>query len=150
MFIIIYYSHLVVRDDTKRRASGRGGLCCQMKNMNFPRVGELHRRAGRQAAPQDGQVGCTLSWAAEKDGPEVCPFLQLIPPFSAARRTAFLCSPPARPSVLCAAARQPAENSPFWISIWKHGPPARPALQLVLSVVRYGHFELDYSSELHS
>jgi len=31
-----------------------------MKNLNFPRAGELHRRAGRQAAPQDGQVGCTL------------------------------------------------------------------------------------------
>ena len=30
-----------------------------MKNMNFPRAGELHRRAGRQAAPQDGQVYCT-------------------------------------------------------------------------------------------
>jgi len=31
-----------------------------MKNLNFPQAGELHKRAGRQAAPQDGQVGCTL------------------------------------------------------------------------------------------
>ena len=31
-----------------------------MKNMNFSRAGELHRRACRQAALQDGPVGCTL------------------------------------------------------------------------------------------
>jgi len=38
-----------------------------MKNMNVLWAGELHRRAGWQAAPQDGQVGCTLtkvSWRA--------------------------------------------------------------------------------------
>ena len=58
-------------------------------------------------------AGCTLSWAAEKGGPEGCPFLQLAPPFSAARRTAFLCSTLARPYILCAAARQPAERSRF-------------------------------------
>jgi len=29
-----------------------------MKNMNFPRTGELHRRAGRQAALQDGPAVC--------------------------------------------------------------------------------------------
>jgi len=34
-----------------------------MKNMKFPRAGELHRRAGRQAAQQDWPVGCTLRWA---------------------------------------------------------------------------------------
>jgi len=34
------------------------------ENMNFPRAGKLHRRAGRQAAPQDGQVGCTLRRSA--------------------------------------------------------------------------------------
>jgi len=28
--------------------------------MNFSRAGELHRRAGRQAAQQDRPVGCTL------------------------------------------------------------------------------------------
>jgi len=28
--------------------------------MNFPQTGELHRRAGWQAALQDGPVGCTL------------------------------------------------------------------------------------------
>ena len=85
----------------------------------------------QQAALQDWQVGCTLrgasglhiNWAAEKGGLEGCPFLQPAPPFFAARRTAFLCSPPACPSVLtsaCAARRQ------FTFFIWKHDPPARP------------------------
>jgi len=36
-----------------------------MKNMNFPRTGELHRREGRQAALQDGPVGCILRQAGE-------------------------------------------------------------------------------------
>ena len=40
--------------------------------------------------------------------------------FSAARCTAFLCSPPARLSVFCAARLQ------FTFFIWKHGSPARP------------------------
>jgi len=35
-----------------------------MKNMNYLRAGELHRRAGRQAAQQDWQVGCTLRGAS--------------------------------------------------------------------------------------
>jgi len=35
-----------------------------MKNMNYPRAGELHRRAGRQAALQDWPVGCTLRGAS--------------------------------------------------------------------------------------
>jgi len=34
-----------------------------MKNMNFPGAGDLHRRAGQQAALQDGLVGCTLRQA---------------------------------------------------------------------------------------
>ena len=120
-------------DNTKRRAGCDGRLCCQMKNMNYPRAGELHRRAGRQAALQDWPVGCTLrganglhirlNWAAEKGGPEGCPFLQPAPPFFAARRTTFLCSPPFC-LVFCAVHRQ------FTFFIWKHGPPAR---QLVLS-----------------
>jgi len=60
-----------------------GGLCCQMKNMNFPRAGELHRRVGWQAALQDGPMGCTLRLASRlhiklgygKRRPEGCPFL---------------------------------------------------------------------------
>ena len=52
------------------------GPCCQMKKINFPRAGELHRRASWQAALQDGPVGCTLSLAAEKGGLEGCPFRQ--------------------------------------------------------------------------
>jgi len=64
-----------------------------MKNMNYPRGAELHRRAGRQAARQDWTVGCTLNWAVEKGGPEGCAFLQpAAPPFCAARRPAFLSS----------------------------------------------------------
>jgi len=34
-----------------------------MKNMNFSRAGELQRRKGQQAAPQDGPVGCTFRQA---------------------------------------------------------------------------------------
>jgi len=66
----------------------------------------------------------------EKGGPEGYPFLQPTPPFSATRRTAFLCSPPARPSVFSAAFRK------FTFFIWKHSPPDPPALQLVLSWIR--------------
>ena len=95
-----------------------------MKNMNFLRAGELHRRAGRQAAQQDRPVGCTLRWPTEKGGPEGCPFLQHSPPFSAIRQTTFLCSPPARPCVFNAACRK------FTFFIWEHGPPARPARRL--------------------
>jgi len=47
-----------------------------MKNMNYLWGGELHGRAGRQAALQDWLVGCTLNWAVEKGGPEGCPFPQ--------------------------------------------------------------------------
>jgi len=75
-----------------------------MKNMNFLQAGELLRRA----ALPDGLVvctlrwagavvGCTVSWAVEKGGPKGCPFLPLTQPLPAACRTAFLCSPPARP-----------------------------------------------------
>ena len=47
------------------RITLNGGSCCQMKNMNFPRAGEMHRRCAqkhtsRQTALQDGPVGCTL------------------------------------------------------------------------------------------
>jgi len=70
--------------------------------MNFPQAGELHRRAGWQAALQDEPVGCTVSWVAGKGRPEGCPFLQPAgPPFCAAR-----------PFVFCGA-RQPAESSRF-------------------------------------
>ena len=44
-------------------------------------------------------VGCTLRRAGGMHIKLGCPFLQPTPPFSAARRTAFLCSLPDRPSV---------------------------------------------------
>jgi len=60
--------------------------------------------AGWQPAQQDRPVvGCTLSWPTEKGWPEGYPFLQPALPFSATRQTAFLCIPPARPSVFSAA-----------------------------------------------
>ena len=116
-------------DSTKRRAGRAGGPCCQMKNMNYQRAGELHR-ADRQAALQDWLVGCTLSGTSGLHIKLGCGKGRSGGmPFSAARCTAFLCSPPARLSVVfCAARRQ------FTFFIWKRGPPARPALQLVLSV----------------
>ena len=91
---IIQYNSCVMRYfsmvNTKQRA---GGPCCKMKNMTFPGAGDLHRRAGWQAALQDGPVGCKLSWASEKGGLEGCPFLQLAgPPFCAACWPALLSS----------------------------------------------------------
>jgi len=79
--------------------------------MNFSRAGELHRRACRQAALQDGPVGCTLRRAGGlyiklgcgKGWAGGLPCFSASPPFFAARWTAFLCSPPARPSVFCVA-----------------------------------------------
>jgi len=110
-----------------------------MKNMNFPWAGELHGRAGRQAALQDRPVGCTLSWAAEKGGPEGCPFLQPTPPFSADRLFVQPAGPP-----FCLLCSPPAPRK-FTFFIWKHSPPACPALQSVLSLrngltVACGHF----------
>jgi len=80
----VFSFSLIFVDNTKRRA---GVPCCQMKNMNFLRAGELHRRAG-----------CTTGWASwlhsklgyRKGGPESYPFLQPAPPFFAARRLALL------------------------------------------------------------
>jgi len=83
------------------------------ENMNFPRAGELHTRAGRQAAPQDGQVGCGKGRAEGL-------------PFSAVRLALFR-SPPARPSALCAAA-----GRKFMFFIWQHSPPGPP-----ISVIRH-------------
>ena len=99
-------------------SAGRaGGPCCQMKNMNFVRTGELHRRAERQAAPQDKPAGCKLKqsdWLHIRVGYGKRRAGEL--PFSAAPRPF---PQPAGPSV-CAAHRlallssvQPAENSRF-------------------------------------
>ena len=114
-----------------------------MKNMNYPRAGELHRRASREAALQNwpvgctlgGPVGCTLNWAAGKSGREGCPFLQPAPPFFAVRRTAFLCSPPARPSVLSSV--QPADSSRFSFGNMALQParPTGPPISVIHLVV---------------
>jgi len=95
----------------------------------------LHRRAGRQAALQDGPVVCTLRRAGglhsklgcEKGRPKDCPFLQPAqplpqpagPPFCAARRPALLCSPP--------------KVHVFHSETRPSSPPGPPALQLVVS-----------------
>jgi len=47
-------NHEKILVNTKRRAGRAGGPCCQMKNMNYPRGGELHRSAGWQAAARTG------------------------------------------------------------------------------------------------
>jgi len=87
--------------------------------MNYPRDGELYRRGGRQAALQDWPVGFTLRGAGglhiklgcRKGRSGGLPFSEPAPPFFAARRTAFLCSPPARPSLLSSV--QPVDSSRF-------------------------------------
>ena len=85
---------------------------------------------------QHGGPGCTTGQAAQQGGPVGCRLRRVGMlhtklgcgkrwtgglPFSAARSTALLCSPLARPSVFCAARRK------FTFFIWKHGPSARPA-----------------------
>jgi len=66
-----------------------------MKNMNFLQAGELLRRA----ALPDGLVVCTLRWAGAVVGCTVSWAVEkgFTQPLPAACRTAFLCSPPARP-----------------------------------------------------
>ena len=106
MWISIYL------DNTNWRANGP---CFQMKNVNF-----------RQAAQKDGLA------AAQKGNTPACPFPQI----------SLMCSPPAHANVeptgppcmqpaglpFCAACKK------FLFFIWKHGPPAQPALRLVLSI----------------
>jgi len=66
-----------------------------MKNINFLQAGELHRGVGWQAALQDGPVSCTLRQTGGLHSKLDCRKGQAGGlPFSAARRTAFLCSPP--------------------------------------------------------
>ena len=84
------------------------------------RAGGLHKKAVRRVA-ESGRAGC------RKGQPSGPPFSvgQLnvqpaIPPFSATCLTAFLCSPPARPSIFS------ADRQKFTFFIWKHGPSARP------------------------
>ena len=104
-----------------------------MKNINFPQVGELHTRAGRQTAPQDGPVGCTLLRRVGElhikldSGKGRARGL----PFCAACSVLF-CSPPAHPSIFCAAC-QPAESSRFSFGNTTF-QPARPA-GLPISVI---------------
>ena len=98
-----------------------------MKNMNFLRAGELHRRVGRQAAQQDRPVGCTLrracglhnkmayrkGWAGGL-------------PFSAVHPTLFW-NPPDRlfvqPAILSSV--QPAESSRFLFGNTVTEPPGK-------------------------
>ena len=120
-----------------RRAGRPGKPCCQKKNMNYPPSGELNRRAGRQAALQDWPVGCILRGASGMHIKLGCGKGRSGGlPFSAARPALFRSPPhrlfmqPAGPPfclVFCAARRQ------FTFFTWKHGLPARPALQLVSS-----------------
>jgi len=92
--------------------------------------------AGWQAAQKGGTAGCTtgrasrlyitegctVSWAAEKGGPEGCLFLQPAgPPFCAAHRPVLLSSV------------QLAESPRFSFG---NMAPSPPALQLVLSIFR--------------
>jgi len=93
------------------------------------------KRAGRQAALQDGPVGCTLrraggctlNWVAEKGGPKDFHFLQAGPSLSASSRTVLLSSPPF--CLLCS----PPKIYVFHLETRPSSPPGPPALQFVLS-----------------
>jgi len=109
-------------DNTEQRA---GGLCCQMKNMNFPRAGELHRRADRQATPQDGQVGCTLRRSGRLHIKLGCGKGQAGGlPFSAVRRTAFFVQP-AGP-LFCLVCSSPPKIHLFCLETQPFSPPGPP------------------------
>jgi len=114
--------------------------------MNYPQAGKLHRRAGRQAAPQDWPVGCTLRGASGLHIKLGCGKGRSGGlPFSAARPALF-CSPPHRlfvqPAgppfylVFCAA-RQPTDSSRFSFGNMALQPtwPAAPPI----SVIRYAN-----------
>jgi len=120
-----------------------------MKNMNFPWAGKLHRRAGRQAALQNGPVGYTLRQAGglhSKLGSGKGRAGRL--PFSATRPALFHSQPdhcsfvqPTGPPfyLLCSPLK-------VYISHWEtrpSSPPGPPALQLVLS---YHNFIIDKMS----
>jgi len=76
-----------------------------MKNMNFPRAGELHRRTGRQAAQQASGLHIKLAFGKERARGL---------PISAARPGLFR-NPPnclfVQPALLSSV--QPAESSRF-------------------------------------
>jgi len=93
-----------------------------MKNINFLQAGELHRGVGWQAALQDGPVSCTLRQTGGlHSGKLDCRNRKAGGlPFSAARCTAFLCSPLACTSV------QPTESSRFSFENTAF-QPARPS-----------------------
>jgi len=97
---------------------------CQMKNMNYPRAGELHRRVGRQAALQDWLVGCTLR------GPAGCgKGWSGGLPFSAAHPALFR-SPPHRlfvqPALLSCLLCSPSTVHIFQLETWPSSPPDPP------------------------
>jgi len=115
-------SQFVILDNTKQRAGRAGGPCCQINNMNFWRYGRLRRRPGRQAAQKAQLAGCTTGRVSElhikagqrlRKSPPDCPFVQPVNP-----ALCLMCTPPK-----------------LTFFIWKHSPPARLALQLVLSVI---------------
>ena len=116
------YSQFVILYNTKRRAGRAGGPCFQINNMNFRRYGWLHRRPGWQPAQNARLAGCTTGRVSElhikagqwlRKSPPDCPFVQPAGP-----ALCRMCTPPK-----------------FTFFIRKHSSPARPALQLVLSVI---------------
>ena len=93
------------------------------------------RRAGRRAALKGGPAGCGKGRAAKKSSLPVRPFPQtssLCPP-----PACLMCSPLACPVVQHALLCSSSACRKFNFFIWQHGPPARPALHLLVLSLSY-------------
>ena len=116
-------------DNIKRKTGRAEGQCCQIKNIKFLWDGELHRRAGRQAAQQGRPVGCTLGRAGGLH-------IKLAPtekgglPFSATRRTVFCAA--RRPALLSSVhPASPPKVHVFHLETRPAGPPISVILLFV-------------------
>jgi len=110
-----------------------------MKKLNFPRAACRTERAGRQAALQDGPVGCTLRRTLGLHIKLGCGKGRARALLFSAACPALFRSPSARPSVFCAAC-QPDENSRFSFGNTAL-QPAGPPISVILPTLEAQTFD---------